>query len=287
MNIKIIADSGCDLPLSFIQEKQIAFLPLAVHINDKDYDDQLTIQPKQVYDAMRAGDVPKTSQAKPAQMEELFTTLAKENIPAIYIAFSSALSGTYQTAVMIRNEVLEQYPDAKLTVIDSKCASLGLGLVVKKAVELAESGTAYEDVVATIETYCRHMEHIFTVDDLQYLARGGRVSKTAAFVGGVLNIKPLLHVEDGKLIPIEKVRGRKKVLKRMVEIMRERGADVQNQLIGISHGDDEQTALELKAMIEETFGCKQFFISEIGGAIGAHAGPGTIALFFLNKQLGH
>ena len=129
------------------------------------------------------------------------------------------------------------------------------------------------------------MEHIFTVDDLQYLARGGRVSKTAAFVGGVLNIKPLLHVEDGKLIPIEKVRGRKKVLKRMIELMQERGADVQNQLIGISHGDDEQTALELKAMIEETFGCKQFFISEIGCTIGAHAGPGTIALFFLNKQL--
>ncbi|KHF30474.1 DegV domain-containing protein [Anoxybacillus sp. BCO1] len=132
MNIKIIADSGCDLPLSFIQEKQIAFLPLVVHINDHDYDDQLTIQPKQVYEAMRKGDVPKTSQAKPSEMKELFTTLAQENIPAIYIAFSSALSGTYQTAVMMKNEVLEQYPHAKLTVIDSKCASLGLGLVVKK-----------------------------------------------------------------------------------------------------------------------------------------------------------
>lgn len=285
MSIHIVADSGCDLPYSFLQERNISFLPLIVHLNNNDYEDFVTIEPKQVYDAMRNGEVAKTSQASPLKMRELFTELAESGRPAVYIAFSSQLSGTYQTAMMVREEVLEQYPEFQLTIIDSKCASLGLGLVVMKASELAQKGMAYEQLCETISAYCRHMEHIFTVDDLEFLARGGRISKTSAFVGGILNIKPLLHVEDGKLIPIEKIRGRKKVFKRMIERMEERGNDLQKQVIGISHGDDEEAALELKRMIEEKFGCTRFFISPIGGAIGAHAGPGTLALFFLNEYI--
>jgi DegV family protein with EDD domain len=285
MSIKIVADSGCDLPYSFLQKHNISFLPLIVHLNETDYEDFVTIEPKHVYEAMRKGEVVKTSQASPMKMKELFTELAKEGQPAIYIAFSSQLSGTYQTAMMVREEVLEQYPQFQLTIIDSKCASLGLGLVVAKASELAQQGMPYEQLCETISTYCQHMEHIFTVDDLEYLARGGRISRTSAFVGGLLNIKPLLHVEDGKLIPLEKIRGRKKVYKRMLELMAERGNDLQKQVIGISHGDDEEAALELKRQIEETFGCTRFFISPIGGAIGAHAGPGTLALFFLNEYI--
>lgn len=285
MSIHIVADSGCDLPYSFLQERNISFLPLIVHLNNNDYEDFVTIEPKQVYDAMRNGEVAKTSQASPLKMRELFTELAESGRPAVYIAFSSQLSGTYQTAMMVREEVLEQYPELQLTIIDSKCASLGLGLVVMKASELAQKGMPYEQLCETISAYCRHMEHIFTVDDLEFLARGGRISKTSAFVGGILNIKPLLHVEDGKLIPIEKIRGRKKVFKRMIERMEERGIDLQKQVIGISHGDDEEAALELKRMIEEKFGCTRFFISPIGGAIGAHAGPGTLALFFLNEYI--
>lgn len=285
MSIHIVADSGCDLPYSFLQERNISFLPLIVHLHHTDYEDFVTIEPKQVYEAMRNGDVAKTSQASPLKMKELFIELAQSKQPAIYIAFSSQLSGTYQTAMMVREEVLEQYPGFQLTIIDSKCASLGLGLVVMKASELAQKGMPYEQLCETIRAYCRHMEHIFTVDDLEFLARGGRISKTSAFVGGILNIKPLLHVEDGKLIPLEKIRGRKKVFKRMIELMEERGNDLQKQVIGISHGDDEEAALELKRMIEEKFGCTRFFLSPIGGAIGAHAGPGTLALFFLNEYI--
>ncbi|WP_044748733.1 DegV family protein [Bacillus alveayuensis] len=285
MSIQILADSGCDLPYSFLQEHDITLIPLIVHLNDQDYEDFITIQPKQVYDAMRNGQIVKTSQASPLKLKEVFTQYAKENIPCIYIAFSSQLSGTYQTAMMIRTEVLEEYPNFQLTIIDSKCASLGLGLVVAKAAELAKQGMPYEQLCETVAQYCRHMEHIFTVDDLEFLARGGRISKTSAFVGGLLNIKPLLHVEDGKLIPLEKIRGRKKVFKRMLELMEERGVDLQKQTIGISHGDDEEAALELKEKIQEQFGCNDFLIFPIGGAIGAHAGPGTLALFFLNKQM--
>lgn len=285
MSINIVADSGCDLPYSFLQKHYISFLPLIVHLNGTDYEDFVTIDPKQVYEAMRKGEIVKTSQANALKMKELFTELAKDGRPAIYIAFSSQLSGTYQTAMMVREEVLEQYPDFSLTIIDSKCASLGLGLVVAKASELAQQGMPYEQLCDTIASYCQHMEHIFTVDDLEFLARGGRISKASALVGGLLNIKPLLHVEDGKLVPLEKLRGRKKVYKRMLELMAERGDDLQKQVIGISHGDDEEAALELKRQIEETFGCTSFFISPIGGAIGAHAGPGTLALFFLNQHI--
>jgi DegV family protein with EDD domain len=285
MSIKILADSGCDLPYSFLQEHDITLIPLIVHLNDQDYEDLVAIQPKQVYDAMRNGQIAKTSQASPLKLKEVFTQYAKEKRPCIYIAFSSQLSGTYQTAMMIRTEVLEEYPNFQLTIIDSKCASLGLGLVVAKAAELAKQGMPYEQLCETVAQYCRHMEHIFTVDDLEFLARGGRISKTSAFVGGLLNIKPLLHVEDGKLIPLEKIRGRKKVFKRMLELMEERGVDLQKQTIGISHGDDEEAAFELKKQIEEKFGCTDFLIYPIGGAIGAHAGPGTLALFFLNKQM--
>jgi DegV family protein with EDD domain len=285
MSIQILADSGCDLPYSFLQEHDITLIPLIVHLNDQDYEDFITIQPKQVYDAMRNGQIVKTSQASPLKLKEVFTQYAKEKRPCIYIAFSSQLSGTYQTAMMIRAEVLEEYPDFQLTIIDSKCASLGLGLVVAKAAQLSQTGMPYEQLCETVSEYCRHMEHIFTVDDLEFLARGGRISKTSAFVGGLLNIKPLLHVEDGKLIPLEKIRGRKKVFKRMLELMEERGVDLQKQTIGISHGDDEEAALELKKQIEEKFGCTDFLIYPIGGAIGAHAGPGTLALFFLNKQI--
>jgi DegV family protein with EDD domain len=285
VSIQIITDSGSDLPYSYLQKHNIAFLPLLVHFNGEEYEDFITIEPKQVYDAMRNEQIVKTAQANPLKMKELFTKYAKENRPCLYIAFSSQLSGTYQTAMAIRSEVLEEYPEFQLTIIDSKCASLGQGLVVMKAAELAEKGMPYNLLCETIASYCRHMEHIFTVDNLEFLARGGRISKTAAMVGGLLNIKPLLHVEDGKLIPLEKLRGRKKVLKRMVEIMGERGGDLQKQVIGISHGDDEEAALELKQLIEKTYGCTRFFITEIGGAIGAHAGPGTLALFFLNKYI--
>jgi DegV family protein with EDD domain len=286
MTIHILTDSGCDLPLSFFEEHpNTLLLPLGVHLDGNDYLDLETIEPKKVYDAMKEGKTPKTSQVSPHRFKEVFTELAAKKQPAVYIAFSSQLSGTYQTAMMIREEVLEEYPDFQLEIVDSKCASLGLGLVVMKALELANKGTSFEELVETIKVYCLHMEHIFTVDQLEYLARGGRISKTSAFVGGLLNIKPLLHVEEGKLIPLEKIRGKKKVLRRIVELMEERGTNLQNQTIAISHGDDEETALQLKQMIQEKFGCENFYINTIGAAIGSHSGPGTIAVFFLNQHL--
>lgn len=282
--VKILTDSGSDLPLSFLDEHDVKLLPLRVHLDDAEYDDIISINSKKVFDEMRNGKVPKTSQVSPNMIKEIFTQLAKDKQPSIYIAFSSELSGTYQTAAMMREQVLEDYPDLDLTIIDTKCASLGHGLVVIHAVKLAEKGLSKDEIVNEIEFYSQHMEHLFTVDDLEYLRRGGRISRASAFVGGLLNIKPLLNVEDGKLIPLEKHRGRKKLFNRILEIMEERGTSLDKQLIGISHGDDEDAALEMKKLIEEKFGCKHFYINMIGSAIGAHSGPGTLAIFFLNEK---
>lgn len=285
MTIRIIADSASDLPKDFFASDMVDLIPLKVLFGDTEYEDMVTIDSSQVYDAMRSGEVVKTSQASPVFMKELFTEVAEKKETAIYVAFSSELSGTYQTAVLMQKEVLEEYPDLDLTIIDSKCASLGYGLVVKRAAEMASSRASKEEVLSSVDHDISHMEHVFTVDNLDYLARGGRVSKASAFVGGLLNIKPLLHMEDGKLVPLEKIRGRKKVLRRMVEVMRERnGFDTSEQRIGISHGDDLATAEALKEMIKEACDCNDFTITSIGSAVGAHAGPGTIALFFLNGK---
>lgn len=284
--MKIFADSACDLPLSFFEEHNVELFPLSVLLDGKDYEDIVEINSKEIFDAIRQGQQPKTSQASPDHMMNTWKDLAASGEDGIYIAFSSELSGTYQTAVMTSDQVKEENPSMNLAVIDTHSASLGYGLLVKEAVRLRDEGLSMRDIEQEIRTMASRMEHLFTVDDLDYLAKGGRVSKASAFFGGLLNIKPLLHVEDGKLVPIEKHRGRKKVLRRMIEMMEERGMDLENQTIAISHGDDLATAQEFKEMIEETLQPKAIEIYQIGSVIGSHAGPGTIALFFLNKTRG-
>lgn len=212
-----------------------------------------------------------------------FVSYAKEGNPCIYLAFSSELSGTYQSSVVIKEEVKETYADLDLEIIDTKCASLGQGLVVLEAAKMAKNGASKEDILKRVAFLMNHMEHIFTVADLQYLVRGGRLSKVAGFIGGLLNIKPILNVEEGKLVPLEKVRGKKKVLSRIVDIMEERGKYLKGQTIAMTHGDDLETAEALKALITERFGCEVFIVNTIGAAIGAHTGPGVITLFFLNE----
>lgn len=287
MTVKILTDSGCDLPDQILEELDIEMLPIVVIDGDREYLDGIDIDPKTMYDSMRKSTVYKTAQIPQNVFQERFKEIAELGESSIYIAFSSGLSGTYQTSVIVRDMLKEEYPEMDLDIVDSKAASLGFGLLVYQAAKMAKAGGSKEDILEMLDFHINHMEHIFTVDDIETLFRGGRVSRTQAFVGGLLNIKPVLDIpEDGTLRPIEKVRGRKKVLGRMMEIMEERGgsAGLGDQLIGISHGDDLDNALKLKGMIEEAYGCNDFIINTIGSAIGAHSGPGTIALFFLNKK---
>ncbi|MED2801503.1 DegV family protein [Bacillus thuringiensis] len=284
MGVKIITDSAADLPVELLQAYDIDLIPLRVYDEaETEYLDGVTLESVTLLQKMREGAVYRTSLPSLETFQEKFVSYAKEGNPCIYLAFSSELSGTYQSSVVIKEEVKETYADLDLEIIDTKCASLGQGLVVLEAAKMAKDGASKEDILNRVDFLMNHMEHIFTVADLQYLVRGGRLSKVAGFIGGLLNIKPILNVEEGKLVPLEKVRGKKKVLSRIVDIMEERGKDLKGQTIGMTHGDDLETAEALKALITERFGCEVFIVNTIGSAIGAHTGPGVITLFFLNE----
>ncbi len=278
--MKIFTDSGCDLPKSYYSEHHVTLFPLRVHVNGQEFEDVYGIEPSKIYEAIDAGEQPKTSQVAPDTFYKAFEQVAQSDEEAIYLAFSGALSGTYQTAVMVRNEIMEKYPDLKLAIIDTKGASYGHGFTVKEAVRLRDEGWDFERAVSHLTKYAGNIEHLFTVADLDYLAKGGRVSKASAFVGGVLNIKPILHVEEGKLVPIEKIRGHKKALNRMVDLMAERGGDFSNKIVGISYSKDKAILQDVMNIIEEKLQPKAMEVTEIGAVIGSHVGVGTIAIFF-------
>lgn len=286
MTIKILSDSGCDLPNEIIKKYNIEILPIVLIKDDKEYFDKIDIQSQDVYDDMRNGQIYKTAQIPPNIYNDKFNEYGKNKDSVIYIAFSSGLSGTYESSLLVRELVLEKYPDLDLDIVDSKAACSGFGTMVIEAAKMAEKGKAKQEILNMLEFYRNHMEHIFTVDDVEYLFKGGRITRTQAFVGGVLNIKPIINMEDGRLVPLEKARGKNKVIKTMLNIMEEKSihADIKNQIIGISHGDDIKSALKLKEMIEEKYGVEKFVISTIGGTIGAHSGPGTLGITFLNKK---
>lgn len=281
--MRLFADSASDLPKEFFEKENVVLFPLRVHIGNEEFEDIRTIHSTKVYEAIRNDIRPKTSQVSPDEMLNAFEQLAKDGEEGFYIAFSSELSGTYGTAMMASEQIREEYPDLKLTVLDSKLASLGYGMLVKEAVKLRSQGHPLKEIIERIHFMAEHTESLFTVEDLDYMAKGGRISKGSAFVGGLLNIKPLLHVENGKLVPIEKLRGRKKVIKRIVELMEERGEQLEKQIISISHGDDEEAANLMKEAIEEQFHPKNVEIYMIGSVIASHTGPGTLAVFFQNK----
>lgn len=284
MTIRLITDSGCDLPQHIIDDFHITRLPLVVTLNGKEYLDQQTIQPSEVYHAIRDGQLPQTAQVPPHLIQEAFESAAQANEPCIYLAFSSGLSGTYQTSELIKRDVLEKYPEATIQIFDTKAASTGLGLLVLHAAEMIKENTDYDQLLTAIQENIDHIEHLFTVKDLEFLVRGGRLSKTSAFVGSLLKVQPILDVEEGRLVQIEKVRGEKKLYQRFLDIMEERGKDLSKQTIAISHGDDLESANRLKAMIQERFGTERVIISIIGSAIGAHSGIGTLAVYFMNHS---
>lgn len=282
MAVKILTDTGCDLPTSILASLDIDIMPLLVYLDDEEFLDGQTIDHETFYRRMRDGTVTRTAQIPATTLEEKFLSYKDSEDDILYIAFSSGLSGTYQTAVMVLNNLKEEH-DLKITIIDSKSASIGFGLEVYYAAQMAQKGESLEEIIRKTMLHIEHMEHIFTVDDLEYLFRGGRVSRGAAVVGSMLNIKPILDVEDGKLVPLQKIRSRKKAILRILEIMGERGSDLSEQTIAINHGDDLETALKLKEMIEEKYQVKDFIINYTGCAIGAHSGPGTLSVFFLNQ----
>ena len=284
----IMTDTTADLPESYIQEHQLAILSLNYTIEGKTYDRENPLDVGEFYAKMREGSMPTTSQVNPEQAKEAFTACLKQGYDVLYIAFSSGLSGTCNSGMIAAEEIRESglYPERRVVVIDSLSASLGEGLLVHKALLLKEAGKSMDEVADWVEKNKLHLCHNFTVDDLFHLHRGGRVSKATAILGTMINIKPVLHVDDeGHLIAIGKVRGRKKSLSALVDRMAEqiKGYEDQNDVVFISHGDCMEDAEYVKKLVQERFGIEKFVINHVGPTIGAHSGPGTVALFFMGN----
>lgn len=283
--MKIIIDSTTDLPKELIEKYDIDVLPLRVLINDKEYTDKETITVDEVYDAMKRGICPKTSLPNPKRTYELFKEYASKGIDFIFYSFSSKLSSTFQNAFLIIEELKEEFPKVKMVALDTRAGSIGAGLIALQGAKLAEKGFSFENILRISKDCIKHIEHVFTIDDLNWLLKGGRIKKSSALIGNALNIKPILDVKDGEMRVIKKIRGRKKALQTIVNILEERIKNFPNQIIGIAHADDFQTVLELKDMIVKKLGHnKNIIIEKIGSVLGSHLGIGGVGIFFFNQE---
>ena len=282
----ITTDNTADLPYSYYKQHDIEYMYLTYQMEGETYGKQDEMEFKDFYERMRKGSMPTTSQVNSEEAKEVLRPLLIQGKDILHLAFSSGLSGSYNSVRMAAEELREEFPERKIVVIDSLCASLGEGLFVDKAVEMKEEGKSLEENAAWLEEHKLNFCHVFTVDDLFHLHRGGRVSKVAAVVGTMISLKPLLHVDnEGHLIPLKNVRGRRKSLSGLVTMMEERIGDWKdkNTKIFISHGDCQEDAEYVAKLVREKFGYETFLINTIGATIGAHAGPGTVALFFLGE----
>lgn len=284
---KLVTDTSADLPRDYLEQNDISIISLSYIIDGETYGWENPMDEHEFYTKMRNGSMPTTSQVNIGDATELFEQLVKEYDEILCVSFSSGLSGTYNSTALAAKNVCEAYPHKKIRVVDTKAASLGQGLMVDYAVKMRAEGKNVDETADFLEQNFNHFVHVFTVDDLNHLYRGGRVSRATAFVGTLANIKPILHVDDeGHLINIGKVRGRKKSLIELVDLMEKKIGDhiKENKTIFISHGDTPEDAQFVAEEVKKRFGIDSFLINYVGPTIGAHSGPGTIALFFYGEE---
>lgn len=286
-NFVISTDSNSDLPEEYIKDNQIIIIPHYYDLEGITYGDEVNLTPKQFYDKMREGNMPTTMASNPAVILDTFKKYTEDGYDIIHLSFSSALSGGCSNVMAGGREVEDENKDSKIIVIDTCNVSLGQGMIVMKAVELKNEGKSIDEVAKWIQSHLQNFCVQFTVDDLFHLNRGGRISKTSAFMGTVINVKPILYVnEEGALLPLSKVRGRKRSLMTLVDNMEERlGAYKENiEIICIVHGDDLEAAQYLEQIIRERFSPKNVLINTISPSIGAHSGPGAIGICFMGEK---
>ena len=284
-NYKIITDSGCDLPADMLQSLNVEKIPLSVLFRGESRADSVDEGIKELYDGLRSGEVATTSAVNPEGWSSVIEPALQAGQDALVLAFSSGLSTTYQSAVIASNELMEKYPDRKIYVVDTLCASLGQGLLVWYACRKRDAGLELEALRDWVEANKLNLCHWFTVDDLMFLKRGGRVSATTALVGTMLQIKPVLHVDDeGHLVNVAKTRGRRASIDALAKKVAELGEGFDNETMFISHGDCLEDAQYLATQLKEKYGVKHVHINYVGAVIGSHAGPGVLALFFMGKN---
>ena len=284
-NYKIVTDSASDLPEQMLSQLDLTIAPLHVNFRGQTLVDSVGDGLKELYDGWRQGEASTTSAVNPEGWAAAIEPVLQAGQDVLVLAFSSGLSTTYQSAVIAAGELAEKYPGRKINVVDTLSAALGQGLLVWYACKKRDEGLSLEELTAWVEENKLHLCHWFTVDDLMYLKRGGRVSATTALVGTMLKIKPVLHVDDeGHLINMFKVRGRKASIQALADKLGELGLPGQNDTVFICHGDCRQDAETLAAMVKEKYGVREVVIGYTGAVIGSHSGPGTLALFFLGSH---
>lgn len=288
MDYMITADSNADVPAEVLKKYEIPVIPQYYAFGDEVYGDEKNMSPHEFYETIRKGELPKSMANNPAVIREKFEAVLKEGKDILHIAFSSALSGSCNNVRMTARELLEEYPDRKIQIFDSLNASLGEGVSVYRAAELREQGKSMEEVYDVLMEERDHVNVWFTVDDLHHLQRGGRVSKTTAIVGSMINIKPLLRVTaSGELKSDGTVRGRKKALKTLVTNM-EKAVDLEHygkdRMVGILHGDCMDDALTVKKLVND-LGFENVVINDVSPSIGTHAGPGVVGLVYYGEKV--
>ena len=284
----ILTDSSADLGADMVAQLDIQVLPLSFTIQGvtyHNYPDNHEMDPAVFYSMLRKGELATTSALNVAQYTEALEPLLQAGKDVLVLAFSSGLSATYNSSRLAVEELKEKYPDRKLYTVDTLCASLGQGLLVYLAAKEREKGKSIEEVRDWVEAHKLNLCHQFTVDDLHFLKRGGRISATTAVLGSMLQIKPVLHVDDeGHLINIAKARGRAASLKALVDKMEITAIDPKDQIVFISHGDCLADAEMVAQMVKDRMGVQQVYINYVGPVIGAHSGPGTLALFYVGIE---
>ena len=286
---KILTDSTTDLSPQLVAQTGVTLLPMTYTIGEKSYrndPEETDLSSGDFYDMLRGGAMSTTSQINVETFREVAGKMARDGFDVLYVGFSSGLSGTFNSARIAFEDLSAEYPEHKFLAVDSLCASMGEGLLVYHAAQQQKAGRTIEETARWLEENKLHLAHWFTVDDLMFLFRGGRVSRTSAWAGTLLNIKPVMHVDDeGHLIPLEKVRGRKKSLKALVDHMEQTAtAPVADQTVFITHGDCIEDAEYVADLVRERFGVTDILINYVDPVIGAHSGPGTMALFFLASE---
>lgn len=287
MGIKIITDSACDLTRDYIKNNNIGLLSLILNLDGQAIKDDLgeTLSYKDFYNKMREGATPTTSQINAHEFEEEFIKYIKNGDSIIYISLSSSLSGTFNSANIAKNNLMDEYPNSNIYLVDSLSVSVGQGLLVAKACEMRDSGIGAEEIVNWLEENKRKVIHSILIDDLNHLKRGGRISGATAAIGGLLNIKPTLFLDnEGKLIQGEKIKGKKKALRFLVNEVREKAVNAENEILYICHGDCLEEAETLRDIILEEVKFKDVIINYVGNVVGAHAGPGVLAAVFLSNN---
>ncbi|MBO7184680.1 MAG: DegV family protein [Oscillospiraceae bacterium] len=282
---QIITDSACDLPKAMLQQLQVSNIPLHILFRGENMIDSVDEGLQEIYAGLRNGEATSTSAINPDGWASVIEPALAQGNDALVLAFSSGLSTTYQSAVIAAEELREKYPERNIRVVDTLCAALGQGLLVWYTCKQRDAGLTLDELTDWVEQNKLSLCHWVTVNDLMHLKRGGRISATTAVVGTMLQIKPIIHVNDeGKLISVGKARGRKAAMQILVDKMKQLGQGYDNSTVFITHGDCLEDGQLLKQMVLEQTDAKEVFLGNLGAVIGSHAGPGTLALFFLGKH---